>query len=206
MTNAHRMPFDLIGTRVLARLVPALCVLPVMESAAAAVVQPETLRLAPNGWIPNHPRLPVLVYRDAIAPSGRDPAARFEARFAQNGWPPQWRNGVYDFHHFHPSTHEVLGIAAGTARVMLGGPLPGGHEVTLRAGDVAVLPAGTGHCRIEASRDFLVVGAYPPDQDTGISRTALDAERLAALERVGYPKSDPLYGAQGPLVKLWHGA
>lgn len=177
MTTAHRMPFDLIGTRVLARLVPALCVLPVMESAAAAVVQPETLRLAPNGWIPNHPRLPVLVYRDAIAPSGRDPAARFEARFAQNGWPPQWRNGVYDFHHFHPSTHEVLGIAA-----------------------------GTGHCRIDASRDFLVVGAYPPDQDTGISRTALDAERLAALERVGYPKSDPLYGAQGPLVKLWHGA
>ncbi|WP_233411458.1 cupin domain-containing protein [Paraburkholderia kururiensis] len=206
MTNAHRMPFDLIGARMLARVVPALCVLPVVEGAAPAVIQPETLRLAPNDWIPNHPRLPVLVYRDAIAPSGRDPAARFEARFAQNGWPPQWRNGVYDFHHFHPSTHEVLGIAAGTARVMLGGPLPGGHEVTLRAGDVAVLPAGTGHCRIEASRDFLVVGAYPPDQGTGISRAALDAERLAALERVGYPKSDPLYGAQGPLVKLWHGA
>ncbi|WP_233425798.1 cupin domain-containing protein [Paraburkholderia kururiensis] len=202
MTNAHRMPFDLIGARMLARLVPALCVLPVAEGAAPAVIQPETLRLAPNDWIPNHPRLPVLVYRDAIAASGRDPAARF----AQNGWPPQWRNGVYDFHHFHPSTHEVLGIAAGTARVMLGGPLPGGHEVTLRAGDVVVLPAGTGHCRIDASRDFLVVGAYPPDQDTGISRTALDAERLAALERVGYPKSDPLYGAQGPLVKLWHGA
>lgn len=206
MMNAHRMPFDLGGTHMLASLVPVLCVLPAVESSVAAVVQPETLSLAPNGWIPNHPRLPVLVYRHAITPSGSDPAALFETRFAQNGWPPQWRNGVYDFHHFHPSTHEVLGIAAGRARVVLGGPLPGGQELTLGAGDVVVLPAGTGHCRIEASRDFLVVGAYPPNQDTGISRTALDAARVAALERVGYPESDPLYGGRGPLVKLWHGA
>src|ERR1700761_7874992 len=69
-------------------------------------VQPETLSFEPNGWIPNNQRLPVLVYRAAVPISGSDPAASFEDAFARNGWPPQWRNGIYSFHHFHPSTHE----------------------------------------------------------------------------------------------------
>ncbi len=31
-----------------------------------------------NGWVPNNPRLPVLVYPKAIAVQGDDPAALFE--------------------------------------------------------------------------------------------------------------------------------
>src|SRR5207248_647195 len=119
-----------------------------------------TFRFEDDGEIPNNPALPLVLYRGAVDVNGAaDPAAAFERTFARHGWGDGWRNGIYDFLHFHTRTHEVLGIARGRGTVEFGGAA--GQALELQAGDVAILPAGTGHRRISCSPDFLVVGAYP---------------------------------------------
>ena len=110
---------------------------------------------------------------------------------------------VNEFLHFHTATHEVLGIARGTVTVELGGAR--GRHVSLEPGDVVVLPAGTGHRRLRASDDLLVVGAYPAGGRYDEPRPdEVDyAAAVASIARVGLPRQDPVYGAKGPLVGLW---
>ncbi|WP_279361896.1 cupin [Xanthomonas sacchari] len=155
-------------------------------------------QLSPHDWVPNHPFLPALHYRQCAAAIDAD---GFERRFAAHGWPPQWRDGIYDYHHYHSTAHEVLGVARGNARVLLGGPV--GIEVALAAGDALLLPAGTGHCRLSASADFMVVGAYPDGQDWDICRQAPDATMLQRIAQVPVPQSDPLLGTGGPVLEYW---
>ncbi len=149
--------------------------------------------------------LPVVVMRAAIQPDGEDPAAAFEGSFRRNGWTGTWRNGIYPYHHYHSTAHEVLGVASGSARVCFGGE--GGEEVEVAAGDVIVIPAGVAHCLVEERDGFLVVGAYAGGRHWDILRpraASLEAarERIAA---VPLPDSDPVAGTDGPLLGLWTG-
>ena len=99
--------------------------------------------------------------------------------------------------------HEALGIARGQARVRLGGDA--GKELDVAAGDVLVLPAGTGHHCLMESTDFLVVGAYPPAGRYDLCRRskAEHAKALKTIPQTPLPTVDPVYGKAGPLMKLW---
>jgi len=165
--------------------------------------KPHTVRFKDDGLVPNHPRWPLILYRGAVDVEGRhDPAAVIEDLFEANGWGDTWRNGIYDYVHYHSRIHEVLGIARGKGRVRFGGAK--GRIFTLKAGDIAVLPAGTGHQCLFADDNFLVVGAYPPAGTYNECTTIEDRSRaLKMIPKVARPRKDPAYGRDGPLSKLW---
>lgn len=155
----------------------------------------EAFLLPPGDWVPNNAVLPVVLYRAALPPGVCEAvASAFEDLFDRHGWPPQWRDGIYDYHHYHSTAHEVLGVAAGWARLMIGGP--DGREIAVASGDAILLPCGTGHCCIEADDDFLVVGAYPQGQDWDICRAAPDEAARHRMIALPLPPFDPVLGAK----------
>lgn len=166
------------------------------------MIYPQQYSLSDDGQFPNS-RLPVLVYRQPLGtPIGL--ATVLEMRFAEFGWTNSWQNGVFDYAHYHSTTHEVLGVYEGGALLQIGGPVRGA-DVNLIKGDVIVIPAGVAHKQLECTRDFGVVGAYPDGRTWDVLRGA-PHERPASDDRIAAlptPAKDPLYGIDGPLVTLW---
>ena len=164
-------------------------------------MNPRPIALADDGLIPNSP-LPLLVYAAALGEVA-DRAVAFESLFAGNGWSHSWRNGIYAFRHYHSSAHEVLGIAAGSARVEFGGPQ--GVELDVQAGDAVLIPAGVSHYNLGASDDLLVIGAYTDGGHSADLRRDTETDRAASLAQIAtlpMPPRDPVLG-EGGLLKLW---
>jgi uncharacterized protein YjlB len=166
----------------------------------------ELIPLAARPPFPNNPKLPVLVYRGAFQlPAHGDVARQIERTFSRHGWSGGWRDGVYNYHHYHSTAHEVLGCYSGKASLMLGGP--DGVRVEIARGDVIVLPAGAAHKSIDTSADFKVVGAYAEARAADMRRGKPEELPLTehAIAQVPLPNADPVHGPSGPLREHWSG-
>jgi uncharacterized protein YjlB len=156
--------------------------------------EPERYASRPVGMLPNS-RFPLLVHRGAV-PGGGEDAVR--ARFRENGWLNNWRYpGIYTYPHFHSTTHECLGCAAGWMELELFGR--GGARVRIEAGDVVVMPAGVSHQMVGSSADIMMVGGYPDgrDWDNMQEDSITEAARRAAVKRImmlPIPMRDPATG------------
>ena len=165
-----------------------------------SVKQPETFYFKDDGRIPNN-RLPLLLYRAAFSNGVRP--RDLQEHFAANNWTNSWDNGVYSFHHYHSTSHEVLGIYNGSALLHLGGEK--GEKLTVKAGDVIVIPAGVGHKNLGGTNDFGVVGAYPDGRNWDLLKGE-PGERPKAHKNIAalpIPDFDPLLGKTEGLRKLW---
>jgi uncharacterized protein YjlB len=161
--------------------------------------------LRDDGQFPNNARLPLLVYKGVlhVTALGDEAGKVVKEIFESNGWTDSWEDGIYDYHHYHSTAHEVLGIVKGSALVQFGGP--SGVSVALEPGDLVIIPAGVAHKNTTSDKDFTCVGAYPEGQKYDMNY-GKDKERPKAdenIRKLPLPETDPVYGVNGPLIKNW---
>lgn len=157
--------------------------------------------LTPNTSIQNKP---LLIYRKAFPTSAT--ASTIESHLSSIGVvTPQWRYTMYSTSHFHSTSHEVLAIASGRARLCFGHEdNPSRVMEVLEKGDVIVMPAGVAHRLWEdLEGGFQMVGCYPRgcDWDMCYGRAGEEGswERIKGL---GWFGRDPVYGDQGPVLDV----
>lgn len=164
----------------------------------------ETVAPPTGGGIPNN-RLPVLRVTGVRQAQGEPGADWLQRQFEGNDWGNCWRWRVYSYPHFHSNTHEVLGCYRGHARLQLGGPE--GPELEMGAGELLLLPAGTGHCALAHSADFAVVGGYPQGREPDLWRGHEAEEELEQARRcsetVPIPLRGPIGGGEVDILGSW---
>lgn len=152
-----------------------------------------------DGEIPNNEILPLVIYPGIL----NDFIDRMNKVFLRKGWDGIWIGSVFDYHHYHSTAHEVLGVVSGHAIIQFGGKH--GREIKVSPGDVVMIPAGVGHKNNGSTQDFRVVGGYPEGQDRDLC-TGDPSERpevLHNIRAVPLPTTDPVFGEKGKLLDLW---
>jgi uncharacterized protein YjlB len=176
-----------------------------LTDITGAIQQINILRhlLPDDGVFPNNALLPLLIYRKVLNLPSSGKGDIVKEIFESNGWTNSWENGIYDYHHYHSTAHEVLGIIRGSVRAQFGGPT--GVSLFLEAGDVVIIPAGVAHKNLGSDGDFACVGAYPEGQDYDMNygKTTERPEADEKIKKLPLPETDPVYGINGPLIKNW---
>lgn len=160
----------------------------------------ESYQCGPGHRLPDS-RFPLLVHRNAVPGGGNDAMVE---RFVANGWLNNWLYpGIYEYSHFHSTTHECLGCAKGWMGIVVFGK--GGEKLQLDAGDIVVMPAGVAHEMAGHSDDIMMVGGYPDGRDWDNIQEAFLSEDdyRAAAKRImmlPIPARDP---ATGEALREW---
>ncbi|KAL2006416.1 hypothetical protein VTN00DRAFT_9084 [Thermoascus crustaceus] len=145
---------------------------------------------------------PLLIYHGAFQASAKELWSRLKEIGAVV---PQWQYTMYSQTHFHSTTHEVLGVVSGRARLCFGGEKnPERFEPTVEKGDLMILPAGVGHRLLDdLDGGFQVVGAYPPGKQWDMCYGSPGEEqKVKNIEKLGWFDKDPLYGKEGPALSV----
>ena len=156
-----------------------------------------------DGPFPNNGLLPLMHYRAAFQSGGEADADTVRDLLETNGWTNSWVDSILEQHHYHSTAHEVLVALKGSTRVQFGGP--NGITLTFEQGDVVIIPAGVAHMKVDDTDGFACLGAYPDGQeyDMNYGRPEERPNSDENIKKVALPENDPLYGADGPLIKNW---
>ncbi|KAI1098128.1 RmlC-like cupin domain-containing protein [Jackrogersella minutella] len=147
----------------------------------------------------------LLHYHEAFPPLNLTASAIESHLTAVGVVEPQWRFSMYSTTHFHSTTHEVLCISQGKARLCFGGEEnPERVEKEVVPGDVLILPAGVGHRLFQdLTDDFEMVGSYPTGYswDMCYGKEGEEAE-IRSIGKLPWFERDPIYGDEGPVLDI----
>lgn len=151
-------------------------------------------------YFPGNLKFPLLIYKQVFF---SHTPQEIQNLLTLNGWSNAWLDSIYDFHHYHSKTHEVLVIMSGHCKVQFGGE--SGVIYTVSLGDVVIIPAGVAHKSLSMSQDFSCMGAYPEDVGEDINygdkKEYLRANQF--IKQIGLPHSDPVFGNNGLIFSYW---
>ncbi|KAI6038647.1 RmlC-like cupin domain-containing protein [Pisolithus marmoratus] len=146
---------------------------------------------------------PLLIYHECF--SNPSPPAIESYLLSKGVVVPQWRYTMYNVSHFHSTTHEVLCIVSGRAKLCFGGEEdPERVETIVGQGDVVIVPAGVAHKLLEElDGDFLMVGSYPVGKDWDMCYGRPDEQdKIQKIKDLGWFSRDPIYGSEGPVLHV----
>ena len=148
--------------------------------------------------------LPVLLYKGILDIPFLFPIVHVKNLFKSNGWSNAWDNGIYEYHHYHSITHEVLGIYRGKTTLLLGGEK--GIKINVEKGDVLVIPAGVAHKNLGKAEDIKCIGAYPDgmEYDMNYGKPGERPKTDKNIKHVAIPKTDPVKGENDGLTVIWN--
>ncbi|KAI2464808.1 RmlC-like cupin domain-containing protein [Annulohypoxylon bovei var. microspora] len=157
--------------------------------------------LIPNTSIQNQQ---LLHYHEAFPPSTLNTRALESHLTAVGVVEPQWRYTMYSTTHFHSTTHEVLCISEGKAKLCFGGEdNPGKVEKEVVRGDVLIIPAGVGHRLLhDLIGGFEMVGSYPKGYNWDMCYGKQGEEaKVQGIGKLPWFERDPIYGDTGPVLE-----
>lgn len=154
-----------------------------------------------NGNFPNNARLPLLLYHQVFPAT--ESVDTMKEILESNSWSNFWVDSILEEHHYHSTAHEVLVALEGSARVEFGGP--NGITLMFEKGDVVVIPAGVAHKKVDEGNGFRCLGAYSEGNDYDMNYGKPGERPISDenIRKVRLPKTDPLYGTNGPVTKNW---
>lgn len=167
--------------------------------------QIHTYILNDDGKYPNNASLPVVHYKSLLKMPSWFAARKIKKHFEANGWSNSWKGTIFDFQHYHSTTHEVLAVYSGSAFLLIGGD--SGTIIHFETGDILIIPAGVAHMKIDPTQKVRCVGAYPEGRGFDLL-SGQEGERPAAdnrIQSVPAPRKDPVFGLDGELMFQWKG-
>ncbi|KAF2204066.1 hypothetical protein GQ43DRAFT_438268 [Delitschia confertaspora ATCC 74209] len=165
-----------------------------------------THHIPSHSLLPNTTTHPLYIYHRSFPP-GTSPSA-IESHLSTMGVvTPVWRYTMYRQTHYHSTSHELLCIYQGSAKLCFGGEEnPKRVETVVGEGDVVVVPAGLGHRLLEdltgdEKDGFMMVGSYPKgcSWDMCYGKEG-EEEKARKAGEVKWFDRDPVYGDEGPVL------